>query len=252
MAVDGADIVEAQLFEERAAGDHAAGIFLGLARGFLDRPRKGLGHRLAEIAQGLIAAAGHQAGHIGAHPAHRRGDGHVVVVEHDGQLLGRFSRIVHGLIGHARAHGAVADDGHDAVVAAGLIAGRAEAQRRRDRGRGVGRAERVVFAFGPLGEARQTAALAQGADAVAPAGEDLVRIGLVADVPDQDVLGRLIDMVQRHRQLDHPQACAQMAAGLRDGVDGLGAELVSDLLELRHAIAADVGGRRDLIQQRCL
>jgi hypothetical protein len=31
--------------------------------------------------------------------------------------------------------------------------------------------------------------MAQRADAVAPAGQDLVRIGLVADVPDQPVRG---------------------------------------------------------------
>ena len=49
-------------------------------------------------------------------------------------------------------------------------------------------AERVVFALGALGEAGEAVALAQRADAVAPAGEDLVRIGLVADVPDQAVL----------------------------------------------------------------
>ena len=49
------------------------------------------------------------------------------------------------------------------------------------------RAERVVFALRAPGEAGQPAALAQRADAVAPAGEDLVRIGLVADVPDQPV-----------------------------------------------------------------
>lgn len=47
------------------------------------------------------------------------------------------------------------------------------------------RAERIVVAFAALGEAGQAAAGAQRADAVAPAGEDLVRIGLVADVPDQ-------------------------------------------------------------------
>ena len=38
-------------------------------------------------------------------------------------------------------------------------------------------AERVVFALGALGEAGQPAALAQRADAVAPAGQNLVRIG---------------------------------------------------------------------------
>ena len=46
-------------------------------------------------------------------------------------------------------------------------------------------AERVVFALGALGEAGEAAALAQRADAVAAAGQDLVRIGLMADVPDQ-------------------------------------------------------------------
>ena len=35
-------------------------------------------------------------------------------------------------------------------------------------------AERIVFALRPLGEAGQAAALAQGADAIAPPGQDLV------------------------------------------------------------------------------
>ena len=215
MAVDRADVVEAQLLEEGAAGDHAAGVFLGLARGLLAAAAgRTLATVLAELAQRLVGAAGDQAGQIGAHAAHRRGDRHVVVVEDDDQLLGGVGGVVHRLIGHAGAHRAVADHGDDVVVLA--PAGRAptaEAQGRRDRGRGVGRAERVVFALGALGEARQAAALAQGADAVAPAGEDLVRIGLVADVPDQDVLGRLEHVVQRHGQLDHAQARAQVPAG---------------------------------------
>ena len=87
----------------------------------------------------------------------------------------------------------------------------------------MGGAERVVFAFRALGEARQALALAQGADAIASAGENLVRIGLVADVPDDDVAWRLEHMVQRNRQLDHAQARAQVSARLGDRVDGLGA-----------------------------
>ena len=101
------------------------------------------------------------------------------------------------------------------------VARGAETQRRRDRGRGVRGAERVVRALRPLGEAGQAAALAQGADAVAPAGQDRVRIGRVADVPDEDVAGRLEDMMQGDGQLDHAQPRSQVAAGLRDRVDGL-------------------------------
>ena len=41
--------------------------------------------------------------------------------------------------------------------------------------------------------------------ALAPAGEDLVRIGLVADVPDHAVVRRVEDVVQRDRQLDRAE-----------------------------------------------
>ena len=44
--------------------------------------------------------------------------------------------------------------------------------------------ERIVLALGALGETGQPAALAQRTDTIAAAGEDLVRIGLVADIPD--------------------------------------------------------------------
>src|SRR3977135_2109866 len=39
-------------------------------------------------------------------------------------------------------------------------------------------------------------------EAVGPAGQGLVRVGLVADVPDQAVVWRVEDIVQRHGQLD--------------------------------------------------
>ena len=57
-----------------------------------------------------------------------------------------------------------------------------------------------------LGEAGQAAALAQGADAVAAPGEDLVRIGLVADVPDQPVARGVEVLVQGNGQLDDAEA----------------------------------------------
>ena len=80
------------------------------------------------------------------------------------------------------------------------------------------------------------------ADAVAPAGQDLVRIGLMADVPDQPVARRVEDVVQRDGQLDDAKAGAEMPAGHRDGVDGLGAQFVGDLLELVFVKPAQIGG----------
>ena len=249
--VDRPDVVEAELLEEGAAGDHAAGVFLGLLRRLLERAGQVFGELLADLAHAPVGAAGDEAGEIGAHAADRRGDRHVVVVEHHHELAARrLNGVVHRLVGHAGGHRAVADDGHDLVVAALLVAGGGEAEGGRDRGRGVGGAERVVFALRPLGEAGQAAALAQGADAVAPAGEDLVRIALVADVPDQDVLRRLEDVMQGHRQLDHAEAGAEVAAGDGDGVDGFGPDLVGELLQPRDVESAHVGGQLDLVEER--
>ena len=110
-------------------------------------------------------------------------------------------------------------------------------------------AERVVFALGALGEAGQAAARAQGADAVAAAGQDLVRIGLVADVPDQPVAGRIEHVVQRNRQLDHAKAGAEMAAGHRDGIDRLLAQLVRHLAKLARLELPEVVRGLDLVEQ---
>ena len=76
-------------------------------------------------------------------------------------------------------------------------------------------AEAVVFALGALGEAGEAAAGAQRADAVTASGEDLVRVGLVADVPDQAIVGRIEDIVQRNGQFDDAQAGAEMPPGDR-------------------------------------
>ena len=90
----------------------------------------------------------------------------------------------------------------------------------------MGGAKRVVLALDALGEARQAAALAERADAVATPGQDLVRVALVADVPDQAVAGCVEDMMQRNRQLDDAEAGAEVPAGLGHGVDEVVAQLV--------------------------
>ena len=111
-------------------------------------------------------------------------------------------------------------------------------------------AERVVLALGALGEARQAAALAQRTDTVAPAGEDLVRIGLVADIPDQRVAGRIEHVMDRGGQLDHAEPRAEMAAGHAHRGDHLGPQLVGELAELAGLEAAELIGGIDGIEQR--
>ena len=76
------------------------------------------------------------------------------------------------------------------------------------------RAERVIGALGAFGKARKTVLHPQGADTVAAFGQDFMRVALVADVPDQLVLGRIKHRMDRDRQFNHAQTRAQMAARL--------------------------------------
>jgi hypothetical protein len=52
-----------------------------------------------------------------------------------------------------------------------------------------------------------------------------VRIGLVADVPDDAVFGRVEHVVQRDGQFHRAQIRGQVAAGLRHGVEHVGPQL---------------------------
>ncbi len=109
-------------------------------------------------------------------------------------------------------------------------------------------AERIVIAFGPLGEAGQSAAGAQGADAVATAGQDFVRIGLMANVPDQAIAGGIEHVVQGSRQLDNAKAGAKMSARDRDRVDGFLTQFIGDLPDLLHLKPTQIGRGLDGIE----
>src|SRR6187551_2233627 len=93
-------------------------------------------------------------------------------------------------------------------------------------------AEGVVFALGTLRESGQAAAGAQSANAVTPAGQNFVRISLVADVPDQLVIGRIKNVVKGHREFDDTEARAEVTACDGDRVDRFSAQLIGNLLQV--------------------
>jgi len=106
----------------------------------------------------------------------------------------------------------------------------------------------VVLGLRTAREAAEAAVLTDGAEAVAPAGEQLVRIALVAHVPD-DLVARAVEhAVQRHRQLDRAQAGGQVAAHLTDArEDGL-PDLTGEKRQFRLGELLEVGGVGDLIE----
>ncbi len=245
MPIDWTDIIEAELLEQRAAGPEASCIFLGARGATLPGLGQDLGELLRPVAELLIGLAGYEARKIGAHGADRGRDRHIVVVEDDDQARIHRASIIHRLIGHAGAHGAVADDRDHVVLLAGEVAGDRHAEPGRDRGGGVARAENVVFALVVLAEAGEAAAHAQGADAVAPPGQDLVRICLMADVPDELVIRGVEHLMQSDGELDHAKARAEVTAGHRHRVDGLLAKLRRELRQLVVFEGPKVLGRHD-------
>ena len=251
MAVDRANIVETQFLEQAAAAGERAEIFLGTLGRAVELVRQDLlRQHLDDFAQFKERPRRIDACQIRRQRADRRRDRHVIVVEDDDQPVARGLRVVHRLIRHAGRHRAVTDDGDALAGCARQLVGDGKAQGRRNRRRAVRGAERVVFGFAAFGEARQPAAGAQRADAVAAAGEDLVRIGLVADIPDQPVFGGVEHIVQRDSELDDAEAGAEVATGGADGIDQFGAQFIGDLAQIAVFEFAQVGRQRKCIKQR--
>ncbi|KGB26921.1 hypothetical protein ApDm4_0178 [Acetobacter pomorum] len=177
MPIYRANVVKTQFFKQRAAGDHAAGIFIRLAGRALHRGRQ-LFHELAsQFTQAHELARGHQARQVVRHCAHGWGNGHLVVVEDDNQPFcagASHGGVVHGLIRHAGGNGAIANHGnHVAFAVAGVflrpqVVGHGHAESCGNGGGGMCCAKRIVLAFCAAGKARKAARLAQGADTVPP------------------------------------------------------------------------------------
>ena len=107
----------------------------------------------------------------------------------------------------------------------------------------------VVLGLEDRAEGSEAAVLADRRQALAAAGEDLVGVGLVADVPEHLVARRVEQAVQRHRQLAGAEVGAEVAADLTDRVDDVGAHLLRHLLQLGVVEAVQIGGTVDALQQ---
>jgi hypothetical protein len=161
-------------------------------------------------------------------------DRHAVVVEDDDDRRAQAARLVDGLERDPAGQPAVADH-RDDLARVGLAAqphGLLEADGVADRGGGVTRAHDVVLGFRDGAERREALVLADRRELVATAGQDLVRVGLVADVPEDLVLGRLEQRVQGDGQLAGPEVGPEVTADFADRVDDVLADLLGHLGEV--------------------
>ena len=259
MAVHRAGITETEVFKQR---QRLLGVFRFACQGF-DFVFDFLGklHRAGQFVQ-YFARLGFDGAQQAVHIAHDvagevfrqrtdiGGNRHFVVVEDDQQIDIHIACAVQGFKRLTCRHGSVADDGDAAAVVAQLFVRNGHAQSRAD---GCGRmayAERVVFRLAAFRKTGQTAVLTHGVHLIFAAGEDFVRIALVADIPDQMVFGRVVHIMQRHRQLDRAQVTGEMAARLTDGIQQKFAQFGGDLRQLFFLQTAQILRRIDNIEQR--
>ena len=122
VAVDGADVLEAEVLEEPLRRDRVLDALLHGVQGVVGRRADAL-HRgeplLDRVEHLLVARVGAQRGQGGGQAADRRGVGAAVVVDDDHELAVVGDRdVVERLPGHAAGERAVADHGDDVAVLA--------------------------------------------------------------------------------------------------------------------------------------
>jgi hypothetical protein len=82
--------------------------------------------------------------------------------------------------------------------------------------------ESIILTFSHTRKAADTLIFTIGYKSVFSACQYLVSVSLMAYIPNYLVIGRIIDIVERNRQLNNTEACSEMA--------GIGAYFVNDKL----------------------
>ena len=113
------------------------------------------------------------------------------------------------------------------------VAGDGHAEGRGESRAGVARAVAIVLAFGAQHEAVQAAGLADGVEAIEAAGQNLVNVGLMADVEEEAVGRGIEDGVQREGEFDDAEVRAEVAAGVGEGLNQEGADFLG---QIRHLV----------------
>ena len=120
--------------------------------------------------------------------------------------------MVHGLKGHPGGDSTVTNHADGAALFILFFGGNGNTDARRNGGGGVADAQHVILALTAPRERMQATFLTNGANFIATSGQNFVRIGLVAHVPDKLIERRVIDIVQCHGQFYRAKPGGEMAA----------------------------------------
>ncbi len=241
VAVDGAVILQAELLEDDAGPEHALGGFLGFLRhAESDLAADAFDEARGAFVQVIEARVGDDRVEVAGNGANVFVDGPLVVVEHDDEAARRLRDVVESFVGDAAGEGGVSGEGDDVLLSALAIARDRHAEGGGESGTGMSGAVAVVRALGAEHEAIQAAGRADGVELLAASGEELVDVGLVADVEDEMVLRRVEDVVHGERELDDSEVRAEMASGLREDRNQLLADFFGEDFELGNGELFDI------------
>ena len=162
----------------------------------------------------VIGLAGCQINEILGESALERVDRHVVVVEHNQQVVLIHRGVVQSLESQTAGHRPVADDSYDVLVSADI-----HAQRSGNRVAGMSCDEGVVLALCGVGEGREPFELSVCMKTVPSTREDLMRVSLMTYVPNELVLRGVEHIMEGYRQLDSTQRRSQMTGVLAQRLD---------------------------------
>ena len=251
--VDGSDVAEAELLEEHSAREEGLQAVAHLVDGLVGHAadERKLADDVLHMTLGVLVETG-KSGPVEAtgQSADSRTDGHLVVVENDEQVLAQAAGVVESLEDDSRRQGAVADDRDRVVVAlAEKLVADLEAQRTRDAAAGVAGHEQVVSALVGIGITHEAAARADGVEIRIAARDQLVRINLVAGVPDEAVLAEIEGQVQGQAQLDDAQVAGEVSGANAQHAHQLVAHLLGQLDQLLIAERLQICGRLNLFQE---
>src|ERR1700680_1269931 len=247
VTVDRPEVSKPELFEENSWSEERLYALLPLPHQGANsgkRARRGIDHCSDRRADAIVERIPLNRGQILRHRPHVWGDRHLVVVENDDEVaLGR-TRVVEAFVRQPAGQCSIAKNRDDLEVLAIQIASDRNSVARGNRRARVSRAEGVVLALGALQKSGQPVLLAQSLESVSASSEEFVRVALMPHIPDNPVPRRIEHRVQRHGQLDHSKAGANVSTGSRTSLDEANAHLVGDGAQLvaRHRLGIRGGG----------
>ena len=199
MTIDRSHIVKAHFFEQGRWGDHPFGVFFKAPRK-LEHWGHMLQNRASHIFCRGVKLTRHQASKITIECANWWRNRHVVIVENHQQIhVGSHPRIVHRLECDSGRHRTIANHRNMLARHAGVARGDSHAKRGRDRRRGVRGAKRIVLRFAPPWKAGNPAELTQRTHGRFAAGQNFVRIRLMANIPNNTIVWCVVHVMQRNR-----------------------------------------------------